>query len=112
MKEEISFDLIVRVMLETRKNKRYGRDSVDFEYRWAQELVRMFDALRQRTFSVEHNYAFLTSYPKWREIFATIFQGRIDDRTCCAQGESYTHTYTPFCFIIAIRIPQKIFWTF
>lgn len=83
MKEEISFDLIVRVMLETRKNKRYGRDSVDFEYRWAQELVRMFDALRQRTFSVEHNYAFLTSYPKWREIFATIFQGRIADHLLC-----------------------------
>ena len=32
MTEEQAFDLLTRVMYETRKNKRYGGDSVAFEW--------------------------------------------------------------------------------
>jgi hypothetical protein len=39
--------------------------------------------LRTRTFRILHNYAFLTSIPKWREIFATEFAGRIIDHILC-----------------------------
>lgn len=70
-------------MVEARRNKRYGRDCADFERNWAPLLVRMMRELQEKTFRVDHNYAFLTSIPKWREIFATSFAGRIAD-ICCA----------------------------
>ncbi len=71
------------IMLDTRKNKRYGRDSIDFEVDWAPLLVRMFKELKARDFRIRHNYTFLTSIPKWREIFATEFVGRIADHMLC-----------------------------
>lgn len=83
MTEEERFAFLARVMLETRKNKRRGRDWSDFEYRSVIELIRMFDALESRTFRIDHNYAFLTDYPKWREIFATSPLGRIADHLLC-----------------------------
>ena len=83
MTEDEAFGFLVRVMYDTRQNKRYGGDSVAFEWHWSSRLVRMLDALLTRTFGIEWNYVFLTSYPKWREIFATIFQGRMADHLLC-----------------------------
>lgn len=83
MTEEEFFALMLRLMFDTRKNKRYGRDSMEFEMNWAPLLVRMFRELRAREFTIRHNYTFLTSVPKWREIFATYFQGRIADHFLC-----------------------------
>ena len=83
MTEEEAFGFLVRVMYTTRQNKRYGGDSVAFEWHWSSRLVRMMDALLTKTFGIEWNYAFLTSYPKWREIFATIFEGRMADHLLC-----------------------------
>ena len=83
MTEEQVFDHLLQTMLEARRNKRYGRDCSDFERNWAPLLVRMMRELRERTFRVDHNYAFLTSVPKWREIFATSFEGRIADHLLC-----------------------------
>lgn len=77
------FSLMLDTMYVTRKNKRYGKDSVTFESDWAPLLVQMTDELNERTFRIRHNYAFLTSIPKWREIFATEFQGRIADHLLC-----------------------------
>lgn len=70
---------MLRTMYEARRNKRYGRDCSDFERVWAPGLVRMMGRLQERTFRVDHNYAFLTSIPRWREIFATSFEGRLAD---------------------------------
>lgn len=83
MTDEQFFALLLNIMYDTRKNKRYGRDSIDFEYNWAPLLVRMMRELMGRTFRIDTNYAFLTSIPKWREIFATFFQGRISDHLIC-----------------------------
>ena len=81
---EISFFvLLLSVMLSTRKNKRYGRDSMAFEIKWPPLLVRLMRELMQRTFRILHNYTFLVSIPKWREIFATEFVGRIVDHILC-----------------------------
>lgn len=89
MTEEQLFGMLVRFMLDTRKNKRYGADSVDFEWHWSSKLYRMFCQLEVRDFRVDGNYAFLTSYPKWREIFATSFQGRIADHILCDSLRPY-----------------------
>ena len=83
MTEEQIFALMMQTMREARKNKRYGRDCSEFERNWAPLLVRMMRQLQQKTYRVDHNYAFLTSVPKWREIFATSFEGRIADHLLC-----------------------------
>ena len=83
MTEILFFALLLRVMFSTRQNKRYGRDSMAFEINWPPLLVRLMRELRSRTFRIRHNYAFLTSVPKWREIFATEFSGRIVDHILC-----------------------------
>ena len=77
------FIMLLRVMFSTRKNKRYGRDSMAFEMNWPPLLVRLMRELMARTFRILHNYTFLTSIPKWREIFATEFAGRIVDHIIC-----------------------------
>ena len=83
MTEERIFSLLYDTMVEARRNKRYGRDCADFERNWAPLLVCMMRELQEKTFRVDHNYAFLTSVPKWREIFATSFSGRIADHLLC-----------------------------
>ena len=83
MTEERILSLLYDTMVEARRNKRYGRDCSDFERNWAPLLVRMMRELQEKTFRVDHNYAFLTSVPKWREIFATSFAGRIADHLLC-----------------------------
>jgi hypothetical protein len=83
MTEERVFSLLYDTMVEARRNKRYGRDCSDFERNWAPLLVRMMRDLYERSLRVDHNYAFLTSVPKWREIFATSFTGRIADHLLC-----------------------------
>jgi len=89
MTEEYITKWLIETMYATRRNKRYGRDSIDFERQWVPELRRMAHTLATRSFRVERNYAFLTSVPKWREIFATEFQGRMADHLLCDSLSPY-----------------------
>ncbi len=77
------FPSLVGIYFETRRNKRYGRDSMSYEMRWVSNLVRELRAREDKTLRVRHNYAFLTSIPRWREIMATEFTGRIMDHEIC-----------------------------
>ena len=77
------FSMLLGLMFSTRRNKRYGRDSMAFEVNWPPLLVRMMRELMARPFRILHNYTFLVSIPKWREIFATEFAGRIIDHILC-----------------------------
>lgn len=74
---------MIDTYFSTRKNKRYGRDAMAYELSWVSNLVRDFHERKERTFRVRHNYAFLTSVPRWREIFATSFEGRLADHEVC-----------------------------
>ena len=71
------------VMDAARRNKRYGHDSVDFERDWAARLYCDTLARMDCSFRIEENYAFLTSIPRWREIFATCTSGRNADHELC-----------------------------
>ena len=83
------FSMLLDLMFSTRRNKRYGRDSMAFEVNWPPLLVRMMHELTGRTFRILHNYTFLTSIPKWREIFATEFAGRLADHLLCDTLKPY-----------------------
>ena len=83
MTEGDRFVQLYELMKHTRKNKRRGRDSVEFERNWAPLLVRAMADRDNRTLRILHNYAFLVSRPRWREIFATEFGGRMIDHEIC-----------------------------
>ena len=77
------WNILLDTMFTARKNKRYGKDCAQFEMNWAPLLFRMMVQLITRIFRILRNYAFLTSIPKWREIFATYFEGRFVDHLLC-----------------------------
>lgn len=77
-KEEM-FRRLVGLYYETRKNKRNGKDSIAYEMDWLTNLYRDVLKREERSFRLDSNYAFLVSRPKWREIFATCFDGRLSD---------------------------------
>ena len=77
------------LMDSTRKNKRYGHDSVAHEVHWATETYRDIQARFDKTFRVDGHYAFLASVPTWREIIATSFSGRMTDHELCDPLEPY-----------------------
>ena len=81
--QEQQYARLYGIMKETRRNKRRGRDSVEFEANWAPLLVRAMDDRNDRTLRITRNYAFLTPRPRWREIFATEFGGRMNDHEIC-----------------------------
>ena len=83
MTDEQIYTFMLATVRNARRNKRYGRDCAEFERLWAPNLVRMMRQLQDKTFRVDRNYAFLVSVPKWREIFATSFEGRIADHLLC-----------------------------
>lgn len=88
IKEEL-LAIIKRVYYETRKNKRYGVDQMAFESDLVCQLMRFMKDIYCYTFRIDHNYAFLTSIPKWREIFATFYQGRMADHMICDPLKPY-----------------------
>ena len=77
------FSHLVDVYFDTRKNKRYGRDSMTYELSWVTNLVRDLRARGDKSLRIDRNYAFLTSIPRWREIMATEFKGRLLDHEIC-----------------------------
>lgn len=83
LSKEKRFINLYRLMKKTRKNKRRGHDSVEFEVNWAPLLIRAMNDRDNRTLRILHNYTFLTPLPRWREIFATEFGGRMIDTEIC-----------------------------
>jgi hypothetical protein len=79
----------LELMDSTRKNKRYGKDSVAHEICWATKTFRDLQQRFDYTFRINGHYAFLTSIPKWREIIATNFSGRMTDHELCDPLEPY-----------------------
>ncbi len=77
------FGIVKRCYFEARKNKRYGGDQIEFEVDLAASLLHFATELWNRIFRILQNYAFLTSIPRWREIFATFCEGRIADHMLC-----------------------------
>lgn len=83
MNDKQLFPRLVNIYFITRRNKRYGKDAMAYEMSWVSNLVRECRERLDRTLRVRHNYAFLTSVPRWREIMATEFAGRIVDHEIC-----------------------------
>lgn len=83
MTDEQFFSLQVENYFATCRNKRYGRDQMEYEMNVIPNIIRGIAARKQRTLRINRNYAFLTFIPKPREIFATEFEGRRIDHEVC-----------------------------
>jgi len=77
------------LMDDTRKNKRYGHDSIAHEIHWATATFRDLQSRFDKTFRVDCHNTFLASIPTWREILATDFSGRMADHELCDPLEPY-----------------------
>ncbi len=77
------FSHLTSLYFATRRNKRYGHDSMVYELSWVSNLVNDYREREEKTLRIRHNYTFLTSVPKWREIMATEFRGRLIDHEIC-----------------------------
>ena len=63
--DEQRFINLYRIMKKTRKNKRRGKDSVEFEANWTPLLIRAMNERDDRTLRIRRNYTFLTPRPRW-----------------------------------------------
>ena len=81
--EERMFSQQMAITFETQRNKRRGHDSLVYENHIIANNVKATRRRLNRTLRIEHNYAFLTSLPRWREIMATEFEGRKIDHEVC-----------------------------
>ena len=77
------FSHLTNIYFDTRRNKRYGHDAMVWELSWVSNTVRYQREADERTLRILHNYGFLTSVPRWREILATEFKGRMIDHELC-----------------------------
>lgn len=73
----VTLEDITIAYLKARANKRRSRDSVAFEMNYESNLVKLWKSINEKTFKADNNYAFVVTYPKPREIFATSMDVRI-----------------------------------
>lgn len=72
-----SLDNMYRQYLHCRRNKRNTLNALKFEYNLEENLVRLQEELKERTYSPSRSVCFVVNQPKLREIFAADFKDRV-----------------------------------
>lgn len=72
-----SLDNMYRQYLHCRRNKRNTLNALKFEYHLEENLVRLQEELKQRTYAPSRSVCFVVNQPKLREIFAADFKDRV-----------------------------------
>ena len=72
-----TFQNLYRAWLDCRKKKRSRRKALDFEVNAEEELLKLTEELRERTYRILPSACFVTENPRPREIFAANFHDRI-----------------------------------
>ena len=77
MKESpLLYDLF-RAYYDARKHKRNTQSQLDFEFNLEENLVKLYEELRNRTYKVGNSVCFITNVPVKREVFAAHFRDRV-----------------------------------
>ena len=71
------FQNLYRAHLNARKGKRGKNEVIQFEMRLSENLVRMSQALQNRSYRMRGYYHFIIYEPKQREIFAAYYPDRV-----------------------------------
>lgn len=72
-----SLDNMYRQYLHCRRNKRNTLNALKFEYNLEENLMKLQEELKQRTYVPSRSVCFVVNQPKLREIFAADFKDRV-----------------------------------
>jgi RNA-directed DNA polymerase len=77
MVSSFSFKEVHDAYLACRRGKRGSRSALEFEVRLEKNLFSLTEELQAKTYQPGPSVCFVTSQPKFREIFAASFRDRI-----------------------------------
>lgn len=77
MLEDVSIEEVWEAYYDCRKRKRNTEASVAFELNEAQNIVKLWREVNDRTYEIGYSNAFCVTRPKAREVFAADFRDRI-----------------------------------
>ncbi|MCD8184876.1 MAG: hypothetical protein LUE99_19415 [Bacteroides sp.] len=77
MKEDPLLYDVFRAYYDARKNKRNTRSQLEFEFNLEENLIRLYEELRDRTYKVGRSVCFITGDAVKREVFAANFRDRV-----------------------------------
>lgn len=74
---ELSIEEVFEAYYECRKAKRYSKSALQFEMNYEENLIRLYEQLKDRTWQPGKSQCFIVIKPVRREIFASPFRDRI-----------------------------------
>ena len=74
---EISIEEVFNAYYECRKTKRYAKSALEFEVNYEENLILLYNELKERTWQPGKSQCFIVTKPVRREIFAAPFRDRI-----------------------------------
>lgn len=74
---ELTIEEVFESYYECRKSKRYSKGALQFEVNYEENLIRLYEELRLRTWKPGKSSCFIVTKPVRREIFAAPFRDRI-----------------------------------
>lgn len=77
MKEEPLLLDVFRAYYDARKHKRNTHSQLEFEFNLEENLVKLYEELRDRTYKVGRSVCFITGNSVKREVFAAHFRDRV-----------------------------------
>ena len=72
-----SYEGRIRAYYDARKHKRNTRSQLEFEFNLEENLVKLYEELRDRTYKVGRSVCFITGNSVKREVFAAHFRDRV-----------------------------------
>ena len=73
----ISLESLFEAYFDCRKNKRNGKQSIEFEVQYESNLVELYEDIKCCNYNPRSSEAFIVNYPVKREIFAAHFRDRV-----------------------------------
>ena len=73
----ISLESLFEAYFDCRKNKRNGKQSIEFEVQYEYNLVELYEDIKCCNYNPRSSEAFIVNYPVKREIFAAHFRDRV-----------------------------------
>ena len=74
---EITIEEVFNAYYECRKTKRYAKSALGFEVNYEENLIQLYEELKERTWRPGKSQCFIVTKPVRREIFAAPFRDRI-----------------------------------
>ena len=74
---EITIEEVFNAYYECRKTKRYAKSALEFEVNYEENLIQLYEELKERTWRPGKSQCFIVTKPVRREIFAAPFRDRI-----------------------------------